>query len=824
MLNTLNKIVVKNRLNDVVSEIVVQYAESNKSISNWYNLKDVNVETFENIAWSRCVTYEKCIAGDDEVELDANNICFGENNGFWQIYFIYKSKNYKLTKPNNEFSLSKDDNKGIMTISLLMNQDEITLEAIFQKGSSNKCFSMIEGIITKRGVNIFVKNELIDQINDLSVTLCETFFMTASNYEDDDDFSSRNQVKLTNSKLTTEGLTYSVEPVIFTYNKHSQYWHMRFSYQGNFYELQTKRKPGIQFNLDMNHHGSDLILYIFLDSKTSRLAVRFEIGDCSKIFTAFQKLKTIDKQMEIVTNKINELNCPQLFHNFSLTVHKLTHVFRTLSRVGYKSFSKEKLFSGCFKRLFYPYMKPEIHSMEMMLENSVINIGKFLLDVEKDDCDIILSALKDAVFYFHSLKKIWMEMKGLADQLKVLVKYFENRKHGEEGDDDDNEFLKSVFHNLDLYDSMQITSITCELLELVAFNEVGICFKISNSEQTHKVSADLGVLALILEDELKVWNQKIVSTKKNDDDNDQTKVVDDEIKHDNPLKDPNIPNESLTSLQIQLIYESSLIKSAELFQIARMKLVDSLYDISSAIHLTNRNVNISMITSSAVGLVGASLVITGLALTPFTAGLSSGLVAAGVGLGASGGALGVGTTIADTVLTQGHLKSTLDLALVDRKVCKSLTRLQDILTQNKLMNALNNSGSFSADCSSSLFHHPQYETKVVGECAANTISNFSVAAVKTGVQIAKNSFLRVGSVTVGVIFDVTSLTFRAINLSKGGNSELGFKIEIEAQDLEKELDVIFNVIEQMGVRIERGGERVKTNDRTPITRPILELI
>jgi hypothetical protein len=93
-----------------------------------------------------------------------------------------------------------------------------------------------------------------------------------------------------------------------------------------------------------------------------------------------------------------------------------------------------------------------------------------------------------------------------------------------------------------------------------------------------------------------------------------------------------------------------------------------------------RNVNISNIVGSSVGILGSALVIAGVATAPFTVGMSFGLVVAGGVVGGLGGATVVGTNVTEFVLNKDKVSmlERYQMNLSERSRCldKSLSDLE----------------------------------------------------------------------------------------------------------------------------------------------------
>ena len=134
-LKTLKSISFTNGLKDKVINVVILYCESNKSIHNWYNAGKVNVETLSNILWTRYISFDYRIVSESKVETSGKNVCFGENFGYWQMYFSYNGDDYRLEKNDCKMTLSPKCDQQELEIELsasLNDNKELDIKAKFQ--------------------------------------------------------------------------------------------------------------------------------------------------------------------------------------------------------------------------------------------------------------------------------------------------------------------------------------------------------------------------------------------------------------------------------------------------------------------------------------------------------------------------------------------------------------------------------------------------------------------------------------------------------------------------------------------------------------------
>lgn len=136
VLKYLKEVSVINGLKDEMSNITIMYCESSKSIHNWLHLEGIDVETLKNILWSRSISLQDIVIPPLKThKTSAKQICFGEDDGFWQLYFTYKGSDYKLERNDCEMTLSPDCDQQDLKIQLsssLEDGNEWDIKANFQ--------------------------------------------------------------------------------------------------------------------------------------------------------------------------------------------------------------------------------------------------------------------------------------------------------------------------------------------------------------------------------------------------------------------------------------------------------------------------------------------------------------------------------------------------------------------------------------------------------------------------------------------------------------------------------------------------------------------
>ena len=138
----LKKVTVRNKLDDRLSEVKVLYAQSNKSTSvfgyatNW---KKVNVE---DPKCSLITDREEVSLGDIPFEKEATVECeipFGMGvRGYWQVYFRYRGKSYKINKNNAQVNpwYPEDDGQYVEITIRYEEGEKIRLDFVMRSGNA----------------------------------------------------------------------------------------------------------------------------------------------------------------------------------------------------------------------------------------------------------------------------------------------------------------------------------------------------------------------------------------------------------------------------------------------------------------------------------------------------------------------------------------------------------------------------------------------------------------------------------------------------------------------------------------------------------------
>uniref|UniRef100_A0A3Q2QDD5 Apolipoprotein L n=1 Tax=Fundulus heteroclitus TaxID=8078 RepID=A0A3Q2QDD5_FUNHE len=184
-----------------------------------------------------------------------------------------------------------------------------------------------------------------------------------------------------------------------------------------------------------------------------------------------------------------------------------------------------------------------------------------------------------------------------------------------------------------------------------------------------------------------------------------------------------------------------------------LQFLDELEECAVNLDSMNKGAKISSVTGSSVGVAGGILSIVGLALIPVTAGVSSGLIIAGVSMGVTSGVNSLVTTLTEAGVNHTHQK-------------KANEAFQSFMEEfQKIQECLNEVMKQSADTL-----EPGMIDLVVGVGkAVNNASGAGKAILQDG-KGARAGFIALNAVFIAM--DIFFITKDSMSLAKGNETKV----------------------------------------------------
>ncbi|XP_020796537.2 uncharacterized protein LOC110174777 [Boleophthalmus pectinirostris] len=258
-----------------------------------------------------------------------------------------------------------------------------------------------------------------------------------------------------------------------------------------------------------------------------------------------------------------------------------------------------------------------------------------------------------------------------------------------------------------------------------------------------------------------------------------------------------------------------------------LEVLDELEPCAVKLDRMNKGARVSNVVGSSVGVVGGGLAIAGLALAPFTAGLSLGLTVAGAATAVTSGANGIVTMVTEKVVTSKQKEKANE---VFKRFMKDVDELQNCVkeainqhfqsTENSdLLKALKETGKGAAgmksidaifDCSAvvKLWKAEKAVVKVAGSGravskAASDVPELGQAALKGPLAMSKaarGGFIIVNALFIGL--DVFVIANEGMSLSRGSETETSKWIRARAALWRSEV----NSFQRINDSLEEGQE------------------
>ncbi|XP_012498705.1 PREDICTED: apolipoprotein L2-like [Propithecus coquereli] len=236
--------------------------------------------------------------------------------------------------------------------------------------------------------------------------------------------------------------------------------------------------------------------------------------------------------------------------------------------------------------------------------------------------------------------------------------------------------------------------------------------------------------------------------------------------------------------------------------------IGKLHALADKIDKVHRDCTISEVVASSTGIASGILTILGLTLAPVTAGVSLGLSATGLGLGAAAAVTSVSTHIVEqsnTLLAKGQASSLLstkvNMAEVGKEAVNENTPKVISLTKNCSKVLKDIGKNIRAIKVAKASPHLLADAKCLmttGKISAQGAEQVQKAFAGTALAMTKGARI-VGAVTtgVGLLMDLVSLVQNSQHLHEGAKAESAAELRQQAQVLEKQLEELTRCYESL---------------------------
>ena len=263
----------------------------------------------------------------------------------------------------------------------------------------------------------------------------------------------------------------------------------------------------------------------------------------------------------------------------------------------------------------------------------------------------------------------------------------------------------------------------------------------------------------------------------------------------------------------------------------RRECIKEITKLADNIDFHHRNINIAKVPTSAVGIGGAVLTITGLALIPVTFGASLALTISGAVVAVGATATGVTTAATDIGIRVNCLKKAKACADKHKQSTEEIFKLAQELANTcgevEGMSALKDSAIELAGEATILSLLGLKNAASIGYTLTRTIpkASKSLHLLRNGFGLLAASSLRTvdvaadvaGSTTkvvtttagkvfiglgfafsaIGIVVDLVSAGMSIYDLAKGSKTSTSTKLREQAKNLQKELEVFKNLYEKL---------------------------
>ena len=251
---------------------------------------------------------------------------------------------------------------------------------------------------------------------------------------------------------------------------------------------------------------------------------------------------------------------------------------------------------------------------------------------------------------------------------------------------------------------------------------------------------------------------------------------------------------------ICFLCQKALQREFEKYFIINTEIIAALRRMASELHANKKAVGIAKTFGGSVSTAGGIALGVGIILEIATLGAATPVLIAGASVATVGGVVNVGTGITDAVVQNNILKRNEEQK--ESMILKTMTNLMELVESflKPIVDADENSQISTIDREEmKLSGGGITQILSTGFVVAGGLRSVSTQSAVEVMQVMKQTFRfgAAGLAGVGIAFDLLALLDSGTALAMGSKSELGYKLAIDAEELENVLMKRRSMIEQI---------------------------
>ena len=134
----LNKVIVRNKLETEITKARVVFVQSDKGTSIFsymFNWSKVDVEYGNSVCFKKEISVGD-VKVDQEVEVDCELSYARGRRYYWQVYFFYGGRKYKINKNNAMVNPWSQDDGEYVEITIRKEASNIRLDFVMNSGNA----------------------------------------------------------------------------------------------------------------------------------------------------------------------------------------------------------------------------------------------------------------------------------------------------------------------------------------------------------------------------------------------------------------------------------------------------------------------------------------------------------------------------------------------------------------------------------------------------------------------------------------------------------------------------------------------------------------